>query len=120
MIMAKKELCLNSNYFGHLLVLLYFIPITIFDEHLLFVKNHKVDCFKIKQNTPKILHCQNRSKTICISLHIIFPQNNSYLMYSSSFPCDLFLVICLFLAHVNPASKQPTVDFAIQKKAIQL
>lgn len=134
MIMAKKELCLNSNYFGHLLVLLYFIPITWFDEHLLFVKNHKVDCFKIKQNTQKILHCQNRSKTICISLHIIFPQNNSYLMYSSSFPCDLFLVICysssfpcdlflvicLFLAHVNPASKQPTVDFAIQKKAIQL
>ena len=41
-------------------------------------------------------------------------------MYSSSFPCDLFLVICLFLAHVNPASKQTTVDFAIQKKAIQL
>jgi hypothetical protein len=84
----------------------------------LFVKNHKVDCFKIKQNTQKILHCQNRSKTICISLHRIFPQNNSYLMYSSSFPCDLFLVICLFLAHVNPASKQPTVDFAIQKGTV--
>ena len=64
----------------------------------MFVKNHKVDCFKIKQNTKKILHCQTRSKTICISLHRNFPQNNSYLMYSSSFPCDLFLVICLFFS----------------------
>lgn len=53
MIMAKKELCLNSNYFDHILVLLYFIPITWFDENLLYAKNQKVDCFKIKQNTKK-------------------------------------------------------------------
>lgn len=96
MIMAKKTLCPNSNYFHH--ILLYFIPMTWFDEILLYVKNYKVDFFTIMKKYRQILHCKNSSKTICIPLHIIFPQTNSYPKYSSRFHCNLFLVICLFFS----------------------